>query len=87
MLPEQVNRGLQRRISSDVGNVVRARRNELRLSQEEVAQRAGVSRPWLTHVEGGHPRAELGKLLSLFAELRLTVDLLMPVAGDGEATE
>lgn len=69
---------MRARTPKDVGNVVRARRNELRLSQEQLAQRAGVSRPWLTHVEAGHPRAELGKLLSLFAELHLTADLLMP---------
>ncbi len=78
---------MRARTPTDVGNVVRARRNEVRLSQEELARRAGVSRPWLAHVEAGHPRAELGKLLSLLAELRLTVDLLTQTADDGEAPE
>jgi len=54
---------------------VRERRHDLRLSQETLAQRAGVGRPWLVAVEQGHPRAEPGKLLALLAELGLSVDL------------
>jgi HTH-type transcriptional regulator / antitoxin HipB len=59
----------------ELGLVVRTRRHDLRLSQQELADRAGVSRPWLVSVEAGHPRAELGKLLTLLAELGLTLDL------------
>lgn len=59
----------------ELGLVVRERRHDLRLSQQELADRAGVSRPWLVSVEAGHPRAELGKLLLLLAELGLSVDL------------
>jgi transcriptional regulator with XRE-family HTH domain len=59
----------------EIGLLVRERRHDLRLSQQELAQRAGVGRPWLIAVEAGHARAELGKLLALFAELGLTLDL------------
>jgi HTH-type transcriptional regulator / antitoxin HipB len=59
----------------ELGLVVRTRRHDLRLSQQDLADRAGVSRPWLVSVEAGHPRAELGKLLTLLAELGLTLDL------------
>lgn len=59
----------------ELGLRVRERRHDLRLSQQVLADRAGVSRPWLVAVEQGHPRAELGKLLALLAELGLTLDL------------
>jgi HTH-type transcriptional regulator/antitoxin HipB len=59
----------------ELGQLVRERRRDLHLSQEELARRAGVGRPWLVAVEKGHPRAELGKLLALLAELGLTLDL------------
>lgn len=59
----------------EVGLLVRERRQDLRLSQAELAARVRVSREWLVAVEKGHARAELGKLLSLLAELGLTLDL------------
>ena len=59
----------------ELGLLVRERRHELRLSQQQLADRAGVGRPWLVSVEAGHPRAELGKLLALLAELGLIIDL------------
>lgn len=59
----------------ELGLLVRTRRHDLRLSQQDLARRAGVSRPWLVAVEAGHPRAELGKLLALLGELGLTLDL------------
>jgi HTH-type transcriptional regulator/antitoxin HipB len=65
----------------ELGLLVRTRRHDLRLSQQDLANRAGVSRPWLVAVEAGHPRAELGKLLALLGELGLTLDL-SPTQGD-----
>jgi HTH-type transcriptional regulator/antitoxin HipB len=59
----------------ELGLLVRERRHDLRLSQQELANRASVGRPWLVAVEAGHPRAELGKLLALLSELGLTVDV------------
>ncbi|MDP9094574.1 MAG: helix-turn-helix domain-containing protein [Actinomycetota bacterium] len=59
----------------ELGLLVRTRRHDLRLSQQDLANRARVSRPWLVAVEAGHPRAELGKLLALLGELGLTLDL------------
>ncbi|HVU90744.1 MAG TPA: helix-turn-helix domain-containing protein [Jatrophihabitans sp.] len=59
----------------ELGLLVRERRQDLRLSQAELAARAGVSREWLVAVEKGHARAELGKLLALLAELGLSLDL------------
>jgi HTH-type transcriptional regulator / antitoxin HipB len=59
----------------ELGLLMRERRHDLRLSQAELAARAGVGRPWLVAVERGHARAELGKLLAVWSELGLTFDL------------
>lgn len=68
----------------ELGLLVRERRHDLRLSQEKLAKRAGVGRPWLVAVEQGHPRAELGKLLALLAELGLVLDLSPDAAASVE---
>lgn len=59
----------------EVGQVVRTRRHELRLSQEALAERAGVARSSLGLIERGHPRAELDVLLRLLRALDLVMDL------------
>jgi transcriptional regulator with XRE-family HTH domain len=61
--------------AEDFGSVVRERRHELRLSQQAAADRAGVNRSWLSAVEQGHARAELGKLLRLVRALDMVLDL------------
>jgi HTH-type transcriptional regulator/antitoxin HipB len=76
-------RGLEMRARTprELGLLIRERRHDLRLSQQDLAKRAGVSRPWLVAVEAGHPRAEVGKLLALLSELGLTLDLSPVQAG------
>ena len=66
----------------DLGLAVRARRRELELSQQQLADRLGVSRQWVATLEGGHPRAELGLTLRLLRslDLRLCVE---PMDDDG----
>ena len=44
---------------------VRERRQELHLSQKQLADLAGVSRKFLVSLEAGHPRAELGKTMQV----------------------
>jgi transcriptional regulator with XRE-family HTH domain len=46
----------------DVGAALRRRRVLLGLSQGEVAQKAGISRQLLSHIEQGHPRAEFDRV-------------------------
>lgn len=69
--------------SSEVGSALRFRRTTLHLTQQEVADRAGVSRPWLVRLERGHPAAELGKVLAVARALQLVVDL--PVEPEPDA--
>lgn len=61
-----------RRISTplDLGAAVRDGRNAARLTQAELASRAGVSREWLIGLErGARPRAEFTKILAVLAAL------------------
>jgi HTH-type transcriptional regulator/antitoxin HipB len=61
--------------AGDLAAAVRGRRISLRLSQADLAKRAGVSRPWLSKVEAGRPTAEFGLVLRLLDALGLSIDL------------
>jgi HTH-type transcriptional regulator/antitoxin HipB len=70
----------------DVAASVRGRRQELGLSQAELARRAGVSRKWVYEFEAGKPAAELGLVLRVLEPLGLTLEVtrLPDDAADGE---
>lgn len=59
----------------DVGLVVRERRKRLGWSQETLAARAGVSRWWITALEGGKAGAPVDLVLRTVHALGLTVDV------------
>ena len=76
----------------DVAAAVRGRRQELCLSQAELAERAGVSRKWIYEFEATKPRAELGLVLGVLGELGISIVIgeepdparqTAPVAGTG----
>ncbi|HXT37136.1 MAG TPA: helix-turn-helix domain-containing protein [Chloroflexota bacterium] len=54
---------------------VRGRRTDLKLSQAELARRAGVSRKWISEFEAGKPTTELGLAIHVLEELGLVLDL------------
>jgi HTH-type transcriptional regulator / antitoxin HipB len=54
---------------------VRGRRLQLRLSQDQLAQQAGVSRKWVYEFEAGKAHAELGHLLRVLDALDLQLDV------------
>jgi HTH-type transcriptional regulator / antitoxin HipB len=54
---------------------VRGRRRDLRLTQAELAKRAGVSRKWVYEFEAGKPTAELQLILRVLDVLGLTLEL------------
>ena len=60
----------------DIAAAARGRRQDLRLSQAELAARAGVSRAWLNAFEAGKPTAQLGLVIRLLdaLDLRLALD-------------
>lgn len=65
----------------DMAAVVRGRRTYLKLSQAALAQRAGISRKWISEFEAGKPTAEFGLLLRVLGELGIVLDLI----SDGDA--
>ena len=54
---------MQIRTPLDLGLVIRDRRRKLKLSQTELARKAGVGRQWVVAIEHGKSRAELGLVL------------------------
>jgi HTH-type transcriptional regulator / antitoxin HipB len=66
------------RISSirGVAAAVRGRRLDLKLSQVELARRAGVSRKWISEFEAGKPTAEFGLVMRVLDELGMVLDLI-----------
>jgi len=61
------------------GAIIRARRIDKGLSQQTLADMAGVSRKFLIDLEAGHNRAELGKTLAVMATLGLTLAATDPI--------
>lgn len=76
--------------SADLGAVIRESRLAARLTQAELAAKAGVSREWLIGLErGARPRAELTKVLSVLdvLDLPLAVGRASSASGDGAERE
>ena len=67
---------MQIRTPLDLGLAVRDRRRKLKLSQTELARKAGVGRQWIVAIEHGKSRAELGLVLRTLSalDLPLTID-------------
>jgi y4mF family transcriptional regulator len=57
----------------DIAATVRGRRTDLKLSQTELAQRAGVSRKWISEFEAGKATAEFGLVLRVLEELGMVL--------------
>jgi y4mF family transcriptional regulator len=58
---------------SDLGIVIRERRQALGWDQQSLAERAGVGRQWIVAIEKGKARAALGLVLRTLAALELRV--------------
>jgi HTH-type transcriptional regulator/antitoxin HipB len=75
---------------SNVAAVVRGRRAELRLSQDELASRSGVSRKWVVQLEAGKATAEMGLVLRVFDALGLAIEVtteIKPAGTGGDALD
>ena len=60
----------------DLGLAIRDRRRSLKLSQTQLACKAGVGRQWVVAIEHGKSRAEFGLVLRTLSalDLPLTID-------------
>jgi HTH-type transcriptional regulator/antitoxin HipB len=63
------------RNAKEIGALVRENRVKLKLSQAQLAERAGVSRLWIVHLEKGKSTAQLDLVLRTLDILGLSVDL------------
>ena len=63
------------RSTRDVAAAVRGRRQDLGMSQVELASRAGVSRKWISEFEAGKSTAEFGLVLRVLDTLALSLEL------------
>lgn len=59
----------------DVGLYLREVRRRAGLTQQEAADRAGLSRRWLSDFEGGKPTVELRLVIRLAAALSMRIDI------------
>ena len=67
-----------------LGRLIRSRRQEKHLSQSALAERLGVERKWVIHLEAGNSRAEFGLVLKALDALGLRASLTdenQPAAG------
>ncbi|OMG61011.1 hypothetical protein BJP32_00800 [Brevundimonas sp. ZS04] len=56
-----------------LGNLVRTKRLALKLTQQQLAEHAGVGRRFVSELEAGKPTIELGKALAACQALGLTL--------------
>ncbi|WP_378144064.1 helix-turn-helix domain-containing protein [Cnuibacter sp. UC19_7] len=70
------------RTAQELGALVRDRRRTAGLTQQQLAERAHVTRQWLARLEKGHERAELDPLLRTLEQLDLELTM-QPCAPDG----
>lgn len=68
-----------------LGVTIRRIRQGLRISQEELAERCGIHRTYLSDVERGHRNLSFLALLSIARGLGLTVSELTGGFGNGPA--
>jgi CheY-like chemotaxis protein len=74
-------------VKSNFGKAVRQQRSELGLSQEELAERAGLHRTYISDVERGTRNVSLECIRKLATALQLSVATLFARAGNGLETE
>ncbi len=60
----------------DLGAAARQKREALGMTQQAVADAAGVTRDWLLGFEAGKPGSSLGRVLTVLNALRLHLDLV-----------
>lgn len=71
-----------KKLLDELGENIQLARLRRKLSSEQVAERAGISRPTLVKIEGGHPGVSIGNLLNVLLVLGLEKDLLLVAKDD-----
>lgn len=68
----------------DLGWAIRDARSAAGLTQQGLAERAGVSRAWLARVEAGHRKAEIELLMRTVDAFGLSFSLAPTPTADGD---
>jgi HTH-type transcriptional regulator/antitoxin HipB len=63
------------RAAKDLGALIRDRRNELGLTQQDLADKTGVSRVWVVALEKGKPSAQLELVLRTLRQLGMVLSV------------
>ena len=63
------------RNASEIGQLIRETRNQQKLSQRELASRAGVHQPKISEIERGKATAHIGIVLRILSALDLDVHI------------
>jgi len=70
-----VTSDMRTRTRRDIGEIIRQRRNDLGLTQTDLAEQADTTRQWVSRIEKGHADYTVDRLLAVFAALDLTIDV------------
>ena len=70
-----------------LGKAIRTQRHKLKISQEELAERCGFDRTYISMLERGRRNPSLLNLLRLVKGLEISVSKLTEVCDGIEATE
>jgi HTH-type transcriptional regulator / antitoxin HipB len=62
-------------VIADFAAIVRGRRLDFKLTQAQLAERAGVGRQWISEFEKGKPGANIALLLRTLHALELHIDI------------
>ncbi|MDP9385843.1 MAG: helix-turn-helix domain-containing protein [Actinomycetota bacterium] len=66
-------------LAKQVGEAVRSARRQASLTQAQVAERLGVSPPYVANVEAGRENITLGQLANIAAALGAGLDVSFPL--------
>ncbi len=70
-MPGSEKRPLRQRLYECLGQIVTARRRRLGMSQEDLAEEAGVDRAFLSKIEGGKKQPSFGLVANIAQGLRM----------------
>ena len=66
---------------SILGKLVRTRREQAKLTQDELAQRVGLTRTSISNIESGRQKIQVHTLYTIAEALHVPADALLPLTG------
>lgn len=72
------------RTVNELGAAIRRARRQRGWTQEDLAERAGISRRTLVALEGGNPRGEIGIVVRVIAALERELAITQGSGGGGD---